>query len=375
MSAKADVLIVGGGVIGLTTAYFLSREGVRVDVVDRGDFGQEASWAGAGILPPGNFEHASSPCDALRAQSSAMFPLLTRDLRELTGIDNGYAVTGGLEFPHAGEEPAIDEWRSEGIQVEEVTGERLHQLEPALAPELQHAYFLPGMGQVRNPRHVKALLAACEKHGVNFRRGQPVHGFECRGEHISAAKTAGGSIAADRFLLATGAWSDSLLEPFGFHPGIHPVRGQIAMLNTGVPVIKRVLLHGNRYLVPRLDARILVGSTEEDAGFDKRTTAGAINGLLDFAIRVIPALVDAHLERSWAGLRPGSPDGLPYLGSVPGTENLFVAAGHFRAGIQLSPATGLALKELLLGQHLTISLEPFRLDRTPGQRRRMTFRS
>jgi glycine oxidase len=158
------------------------------------------------------------------------------------------------------------------------------------------------------------------------------------------------------------------LDALGWRLGIRPVRGQIALLNTGTALFQRILLKGKRYLVPRPDGRVLVGSTEEDAGFDKRTTAGAIHGLLDFAIQMVPSLVDIPLERCWAGLRPGSPDGLPYIGSVPGIDNLFVAAGHFRAGIQLSPATGLVLKELFLGQRLTVGLEPFRLDRSlPSQ--------
>jgi glycine oxidase len=141
------------------------------------------------------------------------------------------------------------------------------------------------------------------------------------------------------------------------------VRGQIALLQTGRPLIRRVLLQGARYLVPRPDGRVLAGSTEEDAGFDKRTTAGAIAELVRFAASLVPALAGAHLERCWAGLRPGSPDGLPFLGPVPGLANLFVAAGHFRAGIQLSPATGLVMKELLLGQRPSVALEAFRLDR------------
>jgi glycine oxidase len=122
-------------------------------------------------------------------------------------------------------------------------------------------------------------------------------------------------------------------------------------------------MRGARYLVPRPDGRVLVGSTEENVGFDKRTTAAAIGELLGFAFTLVPELAAAHVERTWAGLRPGSPDGLPFLGRVPGFDNLFVAAGHYRAGIQLSPGTGLVLKELLLGQKLTVPLEPFRLER------------
>jgi glycine oxidase len=178
-----------------------------------------------------------------------------------------------------------------------------------------------------------------------------------------AVRTATGRMVADQFLVAAGAWTDTLLDQVGWCPGVHPVRGQIALLNTSRPLFRRILLDGARYLVPRPDGRVLVGSTEEDAGFDKRTTAGAIADLLALAGSLVPALAEAHVERCWAGLRPGSPDGLPFLGPVPGIDNLLVAAGHFRAGIQLSPGTGLVMKDLLLGRKPGVSLEPFRLDR------------
>jgi glycine oxidase len=365
MEQRTDILILGGGVIGLTTAYFLAREGVRVEVIDRGDFGQEASWAGAGILPPGDPAHARTPFDQLRSHSAALFPTLSDELRERTGIDNGHLRWGGLEFVGESEGTAEQEWRGEGIEAERVEGEALRRLEPALARDLGPAFHLPGMGQLRNPRHLKALLAGCAAWGVRLRPGCPAHGFEQRGGRILAVQTAEGSLTAGRYLLAAGAWSEPLLDQVGWRPGIRPVRGQIALLNTRIPLLRRVLMWGPRYLVPRPDGRVLIGSTEEDVGFDKRTTARAIAELLELAGRLVPALAGAHLERCWAGLRPGSPDGLPFLGTVPGYDNLFVAAGHFRAGIQLSPGTGLVMKELLLGQPTTVPLDPFRLDR-PG---------
>jgi glycine oxidase len=363
MAEHADVLIIGGGVIGLTAAYFLAREQVGVEIVDQGDFGKEASWAGAGIIPPGEPSHARDPFDQLRAHSSVLFPRLSAELREHTGIDNGYRRCGGLVFHDEKETYFEREWQSEGVRIEEVEGAALHRLEPAVAPDLTAAYFLPELAQVRNPRHLQALLSYCQGRGVHLRAGCPVLGFERQGNRINAVRTSAGSLQAERFLLTAGAWTSGLLEPLGWRPDIRPIRGQIALLNTGAPLFHRVLLRGKRYLVPRPDGRVLVGSTEEDVGFDKRTTAEAIHDLLAFAIAMVPGLANAHPERSWAGLRPGSPDGLPYIGPVPGIDNLFVAAGHFRAGIQLSPATGLVLKELFLSQPLTVSLDAFRLDR------------
>jgi glycine oxidase len=375
MAEHPDVLVFGGGVIGLSCAYFLAREGVRVEVVDKGDFGQEASWAGAGILAAGNPPHARTPYDLLRAHSVTLFPTLSAELRERTGIDNGYRRCGGLEIVGPGDTDA-DEWRAEQIPFTAPDEGELKHLAPGLhTPSRGRVYYLPDMAQVRNPRHIKALLAGCAGHSVRLRAGCPVNGFERRGERIAAVHTSLETLTADRFLLATGAWSEPLLHQLGLSVGIHPVRGQIVLLNTRIPQLTRVVVHGKRYLVPRPDGRVLVGSTEEDVGFDKRTTAEAISGLLAFALELCPYLKDAMVERCWAGLRPGSPDEQPFLGTVPGCSNLFIAAGHFRSGIQLSPATGLVMKELLLGQPLTVPLESFRVDRIAAAPRRPAFRS
>ncbi len=368
MAQTCDVLVVGGGVIGLTTAYELARAGARVHVVDQGGLGQESSWAGAGILPPGNPARARSPFDQLRAHSAAMFPELSADLRQRTGIDNGYLRCGGIElFPggtglSGGTGLTADEWRGEGVASEWLDEAAARKLEPALAAGLGRALYLPDMAQLRNPRHLKALVAGCQALGVKLSPGCPVCRVVHRGSCVETLETAVGALHAERFLVAAGAWSDVLLEQVGCKLGVCPVRGQIALLHAP-PVLQRILMYGANYLVPRPDGRVLIGSTEEDAGFDKRTTAEAIAGLISLACRLAPALARAEVERAWAGLRPGSPDGLPFLGPVPGLDNLYVAAGHFRAGIQLSPATALLMKQLLLDQPLLIPRTPFRLDR------------
>jgi glycine oxidase len=364
MAQHPDVLILGGGVIGLTTAYFLTRSGARVAVIDKGDLGRETSWAGAGILSPApSVARARTPDELLAAHSARLFPQLSEELRGSTGLDNGYLVRGGWELFDADERPPLRLWRDQEIQCEELDEGAVREREPGLRPGLCRAIYFPRMGQVRNPRHLKALIAWCGLHGVGLHPGCPVYGFERRGDHISAARTARGPLYAGKFLLATGAWTESLLEELGYRPGIHPVRGQIALLHPQAPMLTRVVEHGKRYLVPRPDGRVLVGSTEEDAGFEKQTTAAAIAGLLQFAMTLVPELAQAPLECCWAGLRPGSPDGRPFLGPVPGLGNLFVAAGHYRSGIQLSPATGLVLAELLLGQPTTVPLDSFRLNR------------
>lgn len=365
MTEHPDVLILGGGVIGLTTAYCLAREGARVAVIDKGDFGQEASWAGAGILPPANPAFARSPFEQLHAQSAGLLPQLSAELRERTQIDNGYFRCGSLGLGWENESAVAQELSALGIEFQFLTDKDLHQLEPAVSPRIKQAVFLPQTAQLRNPRHLKALRVGCQLLGVVLAPGCPVHGFERRGDRIGAVLTGTGPRMADKYLLATGAWTDGLLQQLGIHAGIRPIRGQIALLQTGGPLFRRIIEHGKRYLVPRPDGRVLVGSTEEDAGFDKHTTAGAIAGLLEFARSLVPSLESAHLERCWAGLRPGSSSGSPLLGAVPGIENLFVAAGHFRSGLQLSAISGKVMAELLLGRAPSVPLESFTLDRTP----------
>ncbi len=374
MASHPDVLILGGGVIGLTTAFYLSAEGVSVSVLDQGDFGRQASWAGAGIIAPGSLSGAGSPVDFLRATSSALFPSLSSQLREETGIDNGYSVCGGVELA-GDEELPIGSWREEGIDFEELDGPRLRRIEPELAESVTRGYFLPGMAQVRNPRHLRALVEACERRAVGLLPGCAVLGIERQDDRVRAIETEQGRFEAGQFLVATGAWSAGLLSPLGWHPGIEPVRGQIVLLNTGREGSRPIVLQGKRYVVPRGDGRVLAGATEEDAGFDARTTAGGITGLLEFAQGIVPSLRDATVESCWAGLRPGSPDGLPLLGLVPGCSNLFIASGHFRSGIQLSPATAVVMTDLLLGRKPAISLFPFRPDRPRSTPTQPAFRS
>ena len=373
----ADLLILGGGIIGLTTAYRLARAGLRVEVCDRGDFGQEASWAGAGILPPGTPGHTATAIDALRAYGSRFMPAFAEELREATGIDNGYWRCGGIEVLRDEDRYAVDLWKEQRIAHELLTPERLRELEPHLTALDGEAYLLPDCAQLRNPWHLKALVAACRVQGVGLMPNMPVAEWVRDGERVVAVRFTNGEVrAASRFLVAAGAWSEALLKPLGHAPGVHPVLGQIVLYRPRQLVLTRVLMMGKEYFVPRADGRVLAGSTEEpEAGFEKRTTVQAFERLNAFACRVIPALADAVVEKQWAGLRPASADGLPYLGAVPGTANVFVATGHYRAGVQLSLGSAVALEKWILGEPAFLPPDDFRLDREPCHENRPTFRS
>jgi glycine oxidase len=366
-----DVIIIGGGVIGLSLAWELAGQGATVAVLEQGQLGQEASWAGAGILPPGNLHKASTPEAMLRGLSCSLWRRWSDELREATGIDNGFRICGGLEVRSNGSSDVLDReirgWQEEGVEVESLTGAAAIACEPELNSGIACAYRLPQMGQVRNPRHLKALIGACASRGVKLHAGTPVFALERSGERVLSVETSRGAMRAGGVVISAGAWSARLLHASGCGAPVRPIRGQIVLLNSRPGVLRHVVNVGPRYLVPRTDGRILAGSTEEDAGFDKRTTAEAIRELLRFAIELVPALGQAALERTWCGLRPFTGDGLPYLGRVPNTENLFVAAGHYRAGLQLSPATAVVMSQLILDRQPAIPLDGFAVERAPRE--------
>jgi glycine oxidase len=349
-----DVIVIGGGVVGLSIAWELAEHGASVRVLEQSQFGQEASWAGAGMLPPGNPHLANTPEAHLRAESHVLWPEWTARLREATGIDNGFARCGGLEVcrPRLPNDQAdeVAAWRAEGVDVESLNHQQLRSRFPALNEAINGGYLLPELGQVRNPRHLKALHQACATRGVDLRAGTPVVDFDRREETIHSVHTPNGEHRAAEFVVAGGAWSRQLLQRAGHDLLVEPVRGQIVLLEARPLPFRCVIQVGARYLVPRADGRILIGSTEEHAGFDKRNTAGAVADLIDFAQQLVPVLSDARFERCWAGLRPFVPGGLPIIGRVPGTKNLSVAAGHFRAGLQLSPITAVLIRRLLDGR-------------------------
>ncbi len=368
-----DCLILGGGVIGLSIAYELACSGARVRIIDRRQAGSEASWAGAGILPPANQQTAVHPLEQLRGLSHALHPVWAERLREETGIDNGYRRCGGLYLARSvGEAASLHALAASLADVEiemcRITATDVAALEAALAPlaqsgELAAAYRLPDEAQLRNPWHLQALIAACRSRQVQIDDDVEATGFHVRGDRIHAVITTAGELQANCYCLTTGAWTFALLEKLGVETGILPIRGQIVLFHAQRPLFTHVLNEGPRYLVPRDDGRVIVGSTEEEVGFNHQTTDEEIGELTELARRIVPDLREAVVEKTWAGLRPGTFDGFPYLGAIPRLSNGFVAAGHFRSGLHLSPGTARVMSQLLQGQQAEIDLTPFRVGR------------
>lgn len=361
-----DFVVVGGGVIGLSIAYELSRTGSKVRVIERGAPGREASWAGAGILPAAGVDNVSEPIEQLRARSGVLHEEWATALREETGIDTGYRVCGGVYVARDDEarkqlETAVAYWQWTGVKTSVVDGRAMRDIERGLSELDDDAQcaVVEAEAQLRNPWHLRALEAACRRRGVTIDVGEEVVELVVRNGRVSGVVTTGRTIEAAGVCVAGGAWSGRLLADVGVDVPIRPVRGQIALLRGGEHVPRRVINEGSRYVVPRADGRTLVGSTEDDAGFDKRTTTEGIAGLLEFGQSLVAGLASAEVERTWAGLRPGSEHGMPYLGRIGRLDNGYVATGHFRSGLFLSTGTAEAMGQLIRGEETSVDLSGF----------------
>jgi glycine oxidase len=368
-----DVLIIGGGVIGLSIAWDLAKHGCSVHVIDKGPIGREASWAGAGILPAATLTPDQHPLDQLRGLACELHPEWAAELKALTGIDTGYWRCGGLHLARSpGEAASLAAWaglaRDEGIQIEAVSKDKLAEIEPGLTRGTKYSvlsaqYLAPDESQLRNPRHLQALHRACQLASVEITPHTEVTDFTIANGELAAVQITSGPLAARRYCFTSGAWTGQLLQRLGIHLGIIPIRGQIVLFRCDQPPITHIINEGSRYLVPRQDGRLIAGSTEEEVGFDKRTTDEAIADLTQFARDLVPALTHATIEQTWAGLRPASFDSLPYLGRLPNLSNAFIASGHFRNGLFLSPATAIVMSQLLREDQPQIDLTPFRVMR------------
>lgn len=354
MAETSDVLICGGGVIGLTCAYQIAKSGKSVTVLDRGQPAQEASWAGAGMLPPGTPHRTgdanAADYSAMMSTSHDLWPTLAEELREQTGLDNGFRKSGGLSVFASAEarDKSALAWRAINVSAEPLEPLALTGVEKTASSSAGHWHTVPTLWQVRNPRHLKALLVACRMSGVVFQSGEPAEGLLKSGPRVHGVRTQHDEYHAAETVVAAGAWSTPLLK--GLTPddslGVRPVRGQIALLNTDVP-LAHILDDGPRYVVPRGDGRVLVGSTMEYVGFDKRTTTDGLASLLELATKLCPALADATVEQHWAGLRPAAVRGRPIIGRVPGVDGLITATGHFRDGLNLSPITAKVVSDVI----------------------------
>lgn len=387
-----DVGIIGGGLMGLACARELAQRGATVAVFDRGQPGREASWAGAGMLgaqceaaryPPsvtGDGAAAQQAMFEMCLRSRATYPDYGAALLEETGIDVELLLpaTEGNDWRAAGMDyiaTVPGDPTPERLLEQRALGQRVDNkpLAALVVPPLTAAgasyIHLPDEGQVENRRLVEALEAAARRAGAAIYAGHTVDAVRADDSRITGVVVSGDEVSCGQVLLCAGAWSGPSAHEGGIaglppecRPQVRPVAGQIVMVRSRA--LRRILYSSNAYLVPRRDGRLLIGATMEEVGFEKRTTPEAAERLLREARRLVPDLAGAPVEGHWSGLRPGSRDGLPILGATP-LGGLFIATGHFRNGILLTPVTAEILADCMLEGAETP--HHFRVDRFAAQ--------
>jgi glycine oxidase len=349
------VVIVGGGVVGASTAYFLAKRGAEVTLVERGTFGREASAAAGGILGAQSEQHGGMSTEQRRrlVQARGLYSAWAKELGAVSGIDVSYIKSGSFHL--AFDERELAELRTElkvqedlGFKVTWCDAQGFRDIEPEVSSEALGALHFPDDAQLEPQKLMLALREALRLLRCTVREHEQVHDVVVEKNRAIGVHCEDGPILGDRVVVAAGAWASKL--PALSHdvaPHVRPIRGQMVLLRQVPPMLRSILFGGGGYVLPRPDGRVILGSTSEDIGFVKVCTVQGIQEVLARGARVVPALREAEFVEAWCGLRPRIEDGLPRIGPtrVPG---LYVAVGHYRNGILLACQTGRDLAEELL---------------------------
>jgi glycine oxidase len=375
--ARADVVVIGGGVIGCAIAWEAAQRGLSVVVAERDSPGRRATWAAAGMLSPLGEAGTAGPFLDLADASLQLFAAFADGLQQQSGIDIEYRTNGKLHVALDGADASLRALAAtpaaQRFEVRLLDGDGARGLEPALSERVTAALLVGRDHRVNNRLLAQALLSSATASGVTFRTANPVASIIARHETAAGVRLlSGDQIDADSVVMAAGAWSGQIDGLTRVLP-IRPVKGQMFAVDTrdrtaqrgSQQPLQRVLYGDECYIIPRDDGRLLVGATVEDVGFRKGATPRGIGALISAASAMLPMVADLPLVETWAGFRPATPDGLPILGTDPSLRKVLYATGHFRNGILLAPVTARIIADLLTGQAPPVALEPFSVGRFP----------
>ncbi|PKM31952.1 MAG: glycine oxidase ThiO [Gammaproteobacteria bacterium HGW-Gammaproteobacteria-11] len=342
--------VVGGGVIGCLTALQLLERGYAVSLFDKGLTGKESSWAGGGIVSPLYPWRYAEPVSALAEASQVAYPLLNSRLFEATGIDPEFTPCGLLWLDHSEQKTALEWACAHAKPIVEVDQHFIYRQVPQLRQGYSRALWQADLANVRNPRLMRALRARLLQFPhFQLHEQSPVDGLLIEQGRVCGVRCGDARIPSGAVVLAAGAWSGDWLAELGLALPVKPVKGQMLLYRRAPGWLPSMVLFDGRYAIPRRDGHILIGSTLEHAGFDYSTTDAALASLRASAEALLPDLADNQPVAQWAGLRPGSPDGVPFIGAVPGYDGLWLNAGHYRNGLVLAPASCALLADLISG--------------------------
>jgi len=374
LNSRSDVLIIGGGVIGLAIARGLHKKGGRnITIIERGLIGREASWAAAGMLSPNVDADVGSDFHRFSRASLELYPGFAAELMDETGVDVELDRAGTISLAITDEERTalfayVKNLRDAGCETEKLSAEEILKVEPRVSRNVKAGAYFPDDWQVENRNLLVALEKYARSYGIEIIENTVIDELVVKGGRVTGARSEATEFYAENTVLATGAWT-SLIK-FGGHEAplkIRPIRGQMIMFDCGDRPLEKVIYGPRGYLVPRRDGRILVGSTSEDCGFVNRVTGDGIDRLQSVAIEALPILAEHKIAALWSGLRPCPPDELPVIGTVEDYEQLFVATGHYRNGILLAPLTAKITADALIADGHSEYLDTFSPNRFGGK--------
>lgn len=342
-----DVIVVGAGLIGMLTARELQQRGARVLLLERGKAGGESTWAGGGILSPLYPWRYTDAVNVLANYGHQAYPKIAEALLAESGIDPEYTRSGMLILDQNEQDAARDWALRWHMQLDVLKDVALREQEPALNSAVSSALWLPQIAQIRNPRLIKSVVGSLRHRNIVYMEGTDVTTLEIENNRVQGVRTAQTTFRADKVLIAGGAWSANLIKEITRPPQVQPVKGQMILFKGEPGMLKSMILSQGRYLIPRRDGRILAGSTLEYSAFDKSITDNALQDLREAAISLAPQLATLPVEHHWAGLRPGTHQGVPYICQHPDIHGLYINSGHFRNGVILGAASARLMAELI----------------------------
>lgn len=362
------IAIIGAGISGLLTALELVEQGCSVDIFEQQRAGQAASWAGGGILSPMYPWRYPDSVNRLAQYGKSMYQTWNDKISPVSGLDFEIHETGMLIFDEADFEVGLNykaQYQDPMQHCDLLHHEQLKQINPRVSATFQQAIYFPYLANIRNPRLLKSIVTYLKQHPhVTFHEHTWVQAFDLSQNRVQALRTSKGERhVVDQAVIATGAWSKHWSEQLQCTIPVSPVQGQMLLFKTPADWLPTMCMNQVMYLIPRLDGHIVCGSSMADVGFDQRPSLQTQQHIYKASLDMVPELADFPIVKHWAGLRPSSPTGVPYIGLFPELNNLWGNFGHYRNGLCMGPASARLLRELILGQPLTVQATPYHLTR------------
>ncbi|MCH4247065.1 MAG: glycine oxidase ThiO [Acinetobacter populi] len=364
--SQEKVIIIGAGIVGLMTALELIEHGYHVEIFDQTDAAKAASWAGGGILSPMYPWKYHPAVNQLAQFGKQSYLSWNKKLMPVSGIDFEIEQVGMLIFDHDQYDHGLNyahDFHEPEQESSLLTQDALHQLNPRLNKTLDSAVYFPQLANIRNPRLTQSVLKYLQSQpNVLIHQHQRIIEFKQTNNHIQAVlDEQGNRYVADHYVIATGAWTENLIDQFGLKLEIKPIHGQMVLYKTPEKWLPNMCMNNTMYLIPRRDGHIVCGSSTNDFGFDRDLREDISQNIIQAALSLVPDLVDFQIVKQWSGLRPGSPTGVPKIGRVKDLNNLWINAGHYRNGLVMAPASARLLREQIQGVATFVEASPYQI--------------